>query len=116
MTRGRLWLPTMVLVGPVVWLLHLLVTYGLIYVSCRLSTSLPLHLASLVAIGAVAAALVSGWHVVGPLLASAGSSRPSEAGLSTRRLSVLLGWMLAAYFLVVITMAEVAFLLGGPCE
>jgi hypothetical protein len=112
---GRRLLILLVVVGPAAWLTHLLVSYGLVYVSCSVSSSLPLHLTTVAAVAAVVMGLVIGRRrdrdAIGRFAASAGTVPEMEGG----RLALALGRLLAWFFLVVIVMAGVAALVVGPC-
>jgi hypothetical protein len=112
---GRRLLILLVVVGPAAWLAHLLISYGLVYVSCSVSSSLPLHLTTAAAVGTVVTGLVIGRRrdhdAIGRLAASAGAVPELGGG----RLALVLGRLLAWFFLVVIVMAGVAALVVGPC-
>jgi hypothetical protein len=104
-----------VMAAPAIWLGHLVVAYGLVYLSCSLSNTTPLHVVSAMAIGGIGAALVLTRHRVRPQLAQLRSGDLYLAGKTADRFGLLVGWLLAVYFLVVIVVAEVAFILAGPC-
>jgi hypothetical protein len=104
-----------VMAAPAIWLGHLVIAYGLIYVSCSLSSSMPLHLVSVLAMAGIGAGLVLTRERVRPQLVQLRSGSLSLARPSADRFGLLVGWLLAAYFLVVIAVAEVAFILAGPC-
>ena len=104
----------LVVVGPAAWLGHLLVSYGLLYVSCAVGTSLPLHVTTVLAVGAVAAGLVIGRradHL--PLSELASTDRPP--GFDADQFAADAGRWLSYYFLVVVVMAGLAALVVGPC-
>ena len=104
----------MVVAAPAIWVGHLVVAYGLVYLTCAMSTTIPLHIVSAVALAAIGAGLALTSNRVRPQLRELATdlSIPGSNGI---RFGFLAAWLLAAYFLLVIAMAEVAFLLAGPC-
>lgn len=58
-SRGALWFAF--LGGPVAWSAHLLSSYPLVDVACRLETTAPLHLITAITAFIAAAAALTGW-------------------------------------------------------
>ena len=98
---------------PVLWMGHLLVSYGLVYVTCRSGGRVWFLLATLVAAVGIGAVMVSTGPVrrVDPpqMLVSEGDEPTGRATMSR------VAWMLAAFFLLVALMTGVAAMLVSPC-
>lgn len=98
---------------PAVWLGHLVLTYGLVYVTCRPGGWVWFSLATVVAIAAIGAVMAATWPRLGgePGRALVWGPEGQGGGEVMRRTA----WMLAGYFLLVTLMAWVATLLVSPC-
>lgn len=109
--RLPLWLAV---VGPAVaWLLHLLVTYGLAYVTCRPGGRIWFVVATAPALTAIAAVMVATRPSRGDHPARSVISGPEGEGgvdIMTR-----VAWLLAGFFLLVTLMAGVGTILVSPC-
>lgn len=109
--RVPLWLA---LVGPpAVWIGHLVVTYGLVYVTCRPGGWVWFSLVTVVALVSIGAVLAATWP---PLDGDAGRALISGwDGQGGVEVMARVAWMLAGFFLLVTLMAGVATLLVSPC-
>ncbi|MGY6501445.1 MAG: hypothetical protein ACXIVQ_11215 [Acidimicrobiales bacterium] len=100
---------------PTVWALHLGLAYWLVPVSCRAGTTLPIHLATGVALLALAAVVVAGRRVgrAGSvhLLAMDGVELEHRTPSGLARLAVLLAY----YFAVVVVATGLVAVFQRPC-
>lgn len=109
--RLPLWLA---LAGPpAVWLGHLVLTYGLVYVTCRPGGWVWFALATLVALAAIGAVVAATWPGLGDDTGRALVSGPQGQGGG--EVMGRVAWLLAGYFLLVTLMAGVATLMVSPC-
>lgn len=109
--RIPLWLA---LAGPpAVWMGHLLVSYGLVYVTCPPGGRVWFSLVTVVALAAIAAVVAATWPNLGGDTGRAVVSGPEGQGGGEvmRRVA----WLLAGYFLLVTLMLGVATLMVSPC-
>lgn len=107
--------------GPAVWFLHLAVSYWLVPVSCRAGSTWPMQVTTVVALVAGVAVVLLSARLAGPtvargvsrMLGAAGpAGRPVAGG---RDLLVLVAWILAVFFVVVVVGAALVGLMQRPC-
>lgn len=109
--RIPLWLA---LVGPpAMWIGHLVVTYGLVYVTCRPGGRMWFSLATVVALAGIGAVLVATWPRLGGGTGPALVTGPEGQGGG--EVMGRVAWLLAGFFLLVTLMAGVATLVVSPC-
>lgn len=108
--------------GPVAWSAHLLGSYPLVSVSCRMGSTALLNVLTVVTAVIAAAAAVTGWWAWRTAIrAGAGSGDRvapgggSDGGLDRPVFMALCGLLLGALFTVAILMEGLPPLLQDPC-
>lgn len=99
--------------GPVAWSAHLLASYPLVSVACRLGSAAPLHLITGATAAIAAAAAVTG-AVAYRRLREHGNGRLGDA-FARARFMALAGIMAGAFFAFVILVEGLPPLLHDPC-
>lgn len=119
-SRRRTVAVLVVAAAPLVWALHLGVSYWLVPVACEAGTNLPIHLATGVGLLASLAIVVYG-HRMGPgrqrradtavAVASVGDELEHASAAALAPLATILG----AYFGLVIAVTGLVAVILGPC-
>lgn len=114
-TAPRLRIPLwLALAGPpVVWILHLVVTYGLVYLTCTPGGRVWFILATVLALAAIGVVLAATWPDLGDDAFGGVISGPGGEG--GRDTMARVAWLLAGFFMLVTLMAGVGTMLVSPC-
>ena len=109
--NGVLWFA--LLGGPVAWTIHLLASYPLVPLACRLQTTLPLNLITAGTAALAAAAALTGalaWKRVRGVASREGREAPHRA-----RFMAIVGAVLGTFFVYVILVEGLPPILQDPC-
>lgn len=115
---GTLWFA--LLGGPAAWTIHLLASYPLVLLACRLGTNLPLNLLTAATALLAAAAAAAGWRAwrklgrEGPPPAGRAIDRATLVGRA--RFMAVAGAILSVFFTYVILVEGLPPLLQDPCR
>ena len=101
--------------GPLAWTAHLLTSYPLVSLACRLQTTLPLNLITAATALLSAAAAATGWRAWRRLPASGGARDRVEDAGGRARFMAAAGAVLGAFFVYVIVVEGLPPLLQDPC-
>lgn len=102
----------LVVAAPAAWMVHLLVTYGLVYVTCRPGGRVWLLLATVTAVTVIVVTAIRERRLrARAFIISEMTELPPDGW----RLIAIIGWAMAAFFLLVTMMAGVASALVSPC-
>jgi hypothetical protein len=110
--RAALWFAF--LGGPVAWTAHLLASYPLVSVACRLGSATPLHLITLSTALIAAAAALTGWVGYRRVRDAQGPAGMGDA-LARARFMALGGVFIGGLFTFVILVEGLPPLLHDPC-
>jgi hypothetical protein len=112
MARGALWFAF--LGGPIAWTAHLLASYPMVAVACRMGSALPLHLITLGTAALAAAAALTGWIGYRRVRDAEGPAGLGDA-LARARFMALGGVFIGGLFTFVILVEGLPPLLHDPC-
>jgi hypothetical protein len=110
-SRAALWFAF--LGGPMAWSAHLLASYPLVSVACRLQTTLPLHLITAATALIAAAAALTGWRCYQQV--HAGGPTGLGDAFARARFMAVAGVALGLFFVFVILVEGLPPLLHDPC-
>lgn len=111
--NGTLWFA--LLGGPLAWTAHLLTSYPLVPLACRLQTTLPLNLVTAATALLAASAAATGWLAWRRLPASGGARDRVEDVGGRARFMAAAGAVLGVFFVYVIVVEGLPPLLQDPC-
>lgn len=110
-SRGALWFAF--LGGPIAWSAHLLASYPLVSVACRLQTTAPLHVVTVITATIATAAAATGWLAY-RRVRTGGPAGPGDR-FARARFMALGGLTLGALFTFVILVEGMPPVLHDPC-
>jgi hypothetical protein len=110
--EGRLWFA--LLGGPAAWTAHLLASYPLVRVSCRLGSVWMLHGITILTVLIGVAATWMGWHVLQEIRNEEPGAL-ADAPARRARFMALTGAIISGFFTVVTLVEGLPVAFGDPC-